>query len=549
MSRKTRTRQETQKGRRLAAVPVPRRANRFHFDQKWIAFEEFAGNTPWLIVAVWAVLFLPHPFVLGVYHDDWWTLMKVSSETAPFSWARLTALAANDPPRPVITGSLYVITSVSGTTPFLYQTCSMLLVLAAALSLRRWLGTLFEERGWLLIVNLAACFWLSAPWIVGVTAWPLQTFNSLIAQILFTEAMGLMSHAMTQPRPARLTWFAILLVASFLTYEAFYFQQFLALALTLVWARVRSVRSTIWIAGICVLVQVAVVAWNRGISLLLMAPGQAKQLNPGWVEMARRNVAELPGLIEGSFAEHRRLCHLAILAVALSAFCWVMIASVSKTALRLRVRILLTIAIGVASIIVSALVYALAGYGFASVGVMSRTLITTSTALTVIVLAACAASLLTGYWTARAANAAIMGFVIAALAMAQRSRVDEWRGSWQLQQEIVRAIPETDIERLADHSALLYVGPSMYNDHVVVFAAPWDITGAVMTRMRQDHRRYPPGVTVYSAVDARWSWDGSTLTGTLPGSWVQTFAVRRLSVWDYARGVVYPVQPGFHRPR
>jgi hypothetical protein len=183
---------------------------------------------PVLVLSAWLLLYAGRPFTLGFYSDDWDIYSEQIQGTAPFSIARFghfIGIGTTYTSRPVAGVIGFLISSVAGRSPFAYQVCCALFALLAALSLRGWLRSLLPEvsREHPLAADLAAVAWLAAPWSVAATAWPTCSLAALPAQIFFTESARLM--AAREGREAkRLLISAALLLASYLSYETFYFQ-------------------------------------------------------------------------------------------------------------------------------------------------------------------------------------------------------------------------------------------------------------------------------------------------------------------------------------
>ena len=137
---------------------------------------------PLLLLASWAILYLPRPFVLGLYADDWWSLLEPLHATPPVSFDRLhyfVGFGTAYGPRPLQGLMAFLVTLVAGTSPVAIQFMSTLLVLASALSLRAWLNGMMSvfpsyRR---FAGDFAVIFWLAMPWMLGETAWPTQIHN------------------------------------------------------------------------------------------------------------------------------------------------------------------------------------------------------------------------------------------------------------------------------------------------------------------------------------------------------------------------------------
>jgi len=187
------------------------------------------AKVPLLVISAWAALYARRPFHLGLYSDDWSTLVEPVHSTTPFSLDRLHYFVGYNTsygPRPLLGFTAFLGSSLFGSSAFGLQLLSALLVLTAALSLRSWLTRLMPSSPMYrnLVADLAVISWMAMPWMLGVTAWPTMA-QTLMAQILFTEAARLLL-AHEQCSSSLMIRFAALLVGSYLTYEAFYFEVF-----------------------------------------------------------------------------------------------------------------------------------------------------------------------------------------------------------------------------------------------------------------------------------------------------------------------------------
>jgi hypothetical protein len=126
------------------------------------------------------------------------------------------------------------------------------------------------------------------------------------------------------------------------------------------------------------------------------------------------------------------------------------------------------------------LLYAIAGYSLATLGISART----TAVLTIYVAlwlgisgAASAADLEAGRSLARAQIAASIG-LIAAFGAASWLRAADWARSWEVQSDVLARFPHVASETEAFDGALLYVGP-LGPPTVPIATAPWEVTGAV----------------------------------------------------------------------
>lgn len=260
------------------------------------------SRVPVLVLSTWLLLYAGRPFTLGFYSDDWDVYSEQLQGTAPFSLARFShfiGIGTTYTSRPVAGVVGFLISSIVGRSPFAYQVCCALLALLAALSLRAWLRSLLPEmsREHPLAADLAAVAWLALPWSVVATAWPTCTLAALPAQIFFTESARLM--ATKEGREGkRLLLSAALLLASYLSYETFYFQGILVAVFY--WFRDGAGSGALrhkLVLTVCA-VQAVSVALNRVIAHFGL--GVYKTFASGWQKYFYGAMRDLPGDLLGS---------------------------------------------------------------------------------------------------------------------------------------------------------------------------------------------------------------------------------------------------------
>ncbi len=255
------------------------------------------SRVPVLVLSAWLLLYAGRPFTLGFYSDDWDVYSERLQGTAPFSLARFShfiGVGTTYTSRPAAGVIGFLISSIAGRSPFGYQVCCALLALLAALSLRAWLRSLLPEgnRAPPFAADLATVAWLAAPWSVVATAWPTCAMAALPAQICFTESARLM--ASREGREVkRLLLSAALLLASYLSYETFYFQGILVAVFY--WFRdgagSGSLRHRLFLT-VCA-VQAVSVALNRVIAHFGF--GVYKTFALGWQKYFYEAMRDLPG--------------------------------------------------------------------------------------------------------------------------------------------------------------------------------------------------------------------------------------------------------------
>jgi len=506
---------------------------------------------PILLLAGWAILYLPRPFVLGLYVDDWWYLVEPLHATAPFSWDRLHYFAGfGTGPRPLQGLTRFLVASIAGPSPVAIQFISALFVLAAALSLRSWLNRMLSVFPLYRNVagDFAVIFWLAMPWMLGETAWPTQVYT-LGAQILFTEVARLLlvRERLTTGLAALVT---VGIVGSSLFYEAFYFA---ILPVVLFYFSVgrgpaKTRRGLAALAGICCLAQAIPIAYNRYCAY--MGAGPTKHFNPQWLQWAVGNLLALPNALRGSFPEFRLLgLLLAFLLVACAWFLWARGRHAESERL-FRAYLLGLMSVAIATLALSNAIYSAAGYGLASLGIGSRTFYAASLSFTVAFFALICAAFIPGARAAKVVLLAASSGLVLVLALAQHHRVQEWGYVWREELRILQGAPLDEIGRLPVQAAILYAGPYQYHG-MLIFGVEWDLTAAVASRspLNENRRPFENLHAIYPAGDEfTWSWDGTTLWRKQSGSPAQPFPVKQLYLWRQGAAGLQPVAHGFHWP-
>jgi hypothetical protein len=518
------------------------------------ALVRLSERFPILLLAAWAILYLPRPFVLGLYIDDWWYLLEPLHATAPFSLDRLhyfVGFGTGYGPRPLQGLTAFLVTSIAGASPQAIQFMSTLLVLAAALSLRSWLNRLMSifPRYRNLAGDFAVIFWLAMPWMLGETAWPTQTHN-LGAQIVFTELARLLlvRERLTAGLAALVT---LGIVGSSLFYEAFYFAIVPVVVFYSIVGRgpAKTRRDLAALVGICGLAQAMAIAFNRYCAYLGAGPTN-KTFNHQWLPWTIGNLLAMPNALLNSFPEYRLLGLVLAVLVAASALSLWAAGSHEESEPLFRTYLLGLMAVAIATLLLSDAIYSAAGYGIASLGGGTRTFYAASVSFTIAFFALICAGFIPGARAVKTAMLAASAGLVLVLALAQHHRVEEWGCAWREELRILRDAPLDEIQRLPAEAAVLYAGPSEYHG-MTIFGVEWDLTAAVASRSpwNENRRPFENLHAIYPAGDQfTWSWDGTTLSKMRSGRLAQTFPVRQLYLWRDGAPRLQPVAPGFRWP-
>jgi hypothetical protein len=521
------------------------------------ALLESNRRIPFGVLAVWASLYGARPFRLGFYTDDWWALVEPTHGSAPFLLERLKMFLGPETPyaaRPVDAILMFLVNSIAGTSAFAYQLVAAVFVLLAALSLRAWFAALLPQDDFpsrTLAADLATIFWLSIPWSVASTAWPVLAPAAMGSQILFTEA----SRRILPPRQISAKTLALLglgLTASYLTYEPFYFQFFLVAGFYLVFER-ENFKTRFSSVGLIIAAlgsQLLAVAVNRAAKLLnptFAGRRLAKEIVPNWFGVFVASLQGLPHQLEYSVGALGELWIGLVLVCLIISLVLVLRGLIDRRLLRPTKRLLGIFLMGTVALPVAILTYSLAGYGVGTVGISARTLQGVSWAMTIIVFSLVSMLLLPHGKLARLTSLVALLSIIILNCIGQERLVEDWAFVWRQEKEVLAHAPIERLKNLPRGSTVLYIGPSYYHG-MVVFGAYWDITGAVFSLppLSRGRRHYHGLTQIHSAAtEYVWHWDGKDLIQEEPGYWTLNFPAKRLFLWNYERGDVVEAPVGY----
>jgi hypothetical protein len=496
-----------------------------------------------------SLLYVWRPFKLGFYSDDWLVFLHPEPGSLR-AWSDLISMYQN---RPVSAVFAWLAQLAIDGDPARAQAVDMVLLIVAAIPLGRLAytlaGSLTERRDarfWGACVAVAA--YLTFPWTLGFSAWATAAAAAAPATFLFCLAACLL----VGPNGERLSTqilACLLMAASFLAYEAFYGQFIFVLALAAV---MRPVRGSSWMllrpALLLGIVNVACFIYNR------LAEGNRKSFSEYWYQTFMNGYYHYfwPHLLR-SFRGTAPII-AACLIVVLS-FGLVLLARTIGP-----LRTALAVLAILAGIWAAGLLYAVAGYGLATVGTFAR----------VTVILSCYGALLLGLlgaasaarrdnesWLARAQIVASVA-LLAAFGGASAYRLVDWAQSWDVQQEVLRQLPHDMKSLVGSDIAYVYVGPIGPSD-VRIATAPWEIPGTIAYVMLKDSpaaaRRFM--ADIWSGAGRRWlagmpdwstSFDGETVSQHLCYNHAVAYslAAKELWVWRVGEPQLEPASKGFH---
>jgi hypothetical protein len=359
-----------------------------------------------------------------------------------------------------------------------------------------------------------AAIWLIAPWGLGYTAWPTVSFEDT-ALALFCFSMVALLQWLKRRRLPML----ILLIALFAASISIYQSTWCAfvpvfLLLLLHFREDRMILSRLALPF-------SLLSITQGLFALQSALYSPKQIAPKIWILVFHNIVDIFAIPIGQFGRMGTFLG----AIAITS---VIVAASRERGWRRTIEVALMCLSGMLG---SAVLYAVANYGFSSVGNMSRTtaIVTFWSMLLVGVLFAGPPGE-TGY--APAVRQAIVGMILVGCLVGYLRAARPWAESWRLQQEILARLSNSNhfIDKLQPGDAVL-CDVQMLVDNITVFGAPWDTTAAVLVasaKRRPDLVRTPPPIAFVPPYPWKMSWVPGVLT-IAPG-W--TFMAKRLWLWS-----------------
>jgi hypothetical protein len=488
------------------------------------------GLSAWLLpAAVWLLVVAWRPAVLGFYHDDWATLRPMSADlVAKFMTEQVS--------RPVYGLIMSAARLALPAEPLAYQLLLALLIAASALSIgllgrriavlagaspaaARWAGA------------VVAATWIALPWTMGVSVWP-TPFPAQVSVVAFC-AIALAVLRDVPLRTKLLTALPIFLGASLIS-ELFWLS-FLPVLLILLatgsrWIDRERIRQAVVLGTGFVAVQGLLVLQNR--LWVMLGIGINRSFNAAWPDTAWLSLS----LVPSEFAK----------AVLFPEAAWALLAgmlgvAVVGAALAGRLRfVAVTLVAMAAGMLLSLLLFALAGYRVESLGVFSRT--TTVISVWLCLLPALAVAGAAGRPAMlRGASVLLMLPFVALLAASSVRNTEAWITSWRFEQALLDSLP---VERLrqARPGAFLVIDAQKPEGAVEGLEAFWDTSGAVYLRHPELRGVFTPLAYRYMATAADVGKKLTTWTGTevvqawchTPGTPLWSLAASaEVYVWSY----------------
>lgn len=488
----------------------------------------------YLLLVVFLFLYLWRPFSLGFYSDDWATLVGVNhiSGARPFSSIRFNYYQNNFLNRPGQIIFFFIVSSLFQSSAFLWQTLNAILMLLSGYILQKLIN-LFLDLIRLpnpTLATIASTIWLALPWTLGISAWSVcAPATSSLIFFLLSFYFFLKAIASNSPRLHIIS--ALFLLLSYSLYEAF-FLQYLIFYLTiplLLKPPAKKLKPILVSFFLLNFVQGATLIWNR-IAVTPSTP--VKTFYPQWAVMFRHYLTSLPTLLLQSLPEMSSLLSILTI-ITIVIFIFSLFISLCR---RTSILPYLTIFPLILAYSVSIFVYSISGYGFFSLGPLSRTTFSASLWLLVtftLVMAIISHQLLPKLQ--KMFYVLPLSFLLV-LAAAAFLRTSDWAKAWELQQTILSQAPIDKINSMEPGATLIYITPNTVNE-AFIFLAGYDLNNALIDTYPQiksditfcPHIPQQNGYSSSKVYSSTISWDGNTVFyNNSPYSDSQN-----VYVWDY----------------
>jgi hypothetical protein len=465
------------------------------------------------------------PFRLGFYHDDWGLFVQPRLHAQDIHFFGTWQL---DRPGFTILNKLLLDWWDGGTATLHLVKIAFDLLAAAGIG---WTILVYQKAFGSRSVALAAAgaaFWLAAPWSLGYSLWPTAAFTN---PSIFFFCLSAVALARWVDRNE-----VIMLAAATAAFGAavFYYQSpfFAVFPFALVlgmreWWSGRPLRPTIVACAALGVVQLGSVALSLRYS--------PKTASPNIVAAFAGN---LKGVLRLGVDHFGKAGNALLIAVIVGAAA-VAVAMLWRRGPASRMRAIASLLLMTSGVALTSALYASADYGFVSVGLFSRTTQMLDFWLAIggaILLAPPLGEAAAG--KLRYGGLAVWLIVVGACALAYWPAAKPWVESWELQRAILDKSGPLAAQLRDDDIVLADVPLAI--DGVVVFGAPWDITGGVLVHnadRRPDLAHEFPTVQIVPPLNQPMSWTPGEFTINpsfkLPG--------KRLLLWRWQEGIVATV--------
>lgn len=517
-----------------------------------------------VVIFFFVLLYAWQPFFAGMYSDDWGFLLSYFTENAhpqaPFSLDRLTHFMKVYANRPLSGVMYYIVNSICDYNLFMVNSIMIIVVLITIFCFylfAKELFTFLQFKKSKFVSSLASLTWLFSPWTLGVTVWYSSSIN-LLAIIFFSLSMSYFFRGLNQKK-SYIIRASIFYLLSCLTYESFFFQYFIFIAIAWLFKSRKSISKSILIRHSINLsaIVVLVVVWNR-IAPEFFSGSINKVFNPYFLKTIVANIVSFPYVYIKSFGA----LDIVVLLLMLLALGYIIVkirkseTTFSEIIKNKQIMIILLLLSG---ILAGVVLYSAAGYTFWGLGSRSRTMFVASFYIPLI------AVILFDYLhklnllSTKLIKSAILVALVVSFTATLLNKID-WVKADNLQRKTISEIPLDKFESLDSNDMVLVVAPFRSN-WISVIDAPWAVNyqmkygysfyfedelhkisnarfavgrGLVHPVTNQYYENYWDGQYLYQGYNLKEN--ASDLTKNFYFSRLDRFRANRLFVWNYYDG-------------
>lgn len=439
--------------------------------------KKYLNNSLFLPIILFLLLYIWHPFFLGIYSDDWGLLLSFfvdkPGDMTPFSFDRLYYFFLQFTNRPVTGFLYYLISSICSYNIFLIHLVILFLVLLSILSLNLFLKEFFKfiefeysEK----YTTLTLIFWISSPWILGVTVW-LSSSLTLVSMIFFHLSTYFLLKSWRNGKKTYILAILFYLLSCF-TYESFYFHFLIIIAFGFILRKQKqlSLKALIVPTIYYTVVVLTAIIWNR-YSLTVFEKSVHKGANSYLFQTFLANIVSLPYTLIASIVELSFILVPAFL-IILYFFIKAILLGKQKDSIEFK-KILLYVTFIIFGIILGLFIYSGAGYTVWGIGSRSRTLLVPSFYFSLLF------SFFIYYINKYLLNKRklldyLIIITIVSLSIINIIRGTEWHEAWVEQKEIISKVPVEALSRYDSTTTVIFDGPYKKN-WISVIDANWAI--------------------------------------------------------------------------
>jgi hypothetical protein len=430
---------------------------------------------------VFIFLYAWRPLNLGFYSDDWATIVGVNNIYKPFSidlWHYYLNTFLN---RPGQIPTFFFLSSIFQNNPIIWQFTCAILMLISAITLKKMLVkflNLINIKKTLITVIIAS-FWLSLPWMLGVTAWVVCVPAILSSIFFFLSVIFLLNG--WQKNKISLFFPTTFLLISYLLYEAFFFQYFIFFIFTIILKKkILKWKNIIFPFIFLSISQSITILWNR-FATTNNTP--VKTFYSDWWKMFSGYTQSLPQLLLNSATEFRYPIEISIKILLVIFFISLTIGLFQKKYKKIVIKFSLLIIFSFIGYLISIWIYSITGYGIFSLGPLSRTTLSLSFWLIMILFFITTFCSIVLPIILKKIFYFVIFCLLIFMILSTFFRTMDWSKAWQLQQTILSQVPIDKLIKVEKDATIVYITPNVVNE-AFVFLAGYDLNNAI-------HDKYP----------------------------------------------------------